>query len=159
MNWYFRFAQKTKADRLDGYAWIDSKGTVFECNSVSHKFWVLDNLSLLKKKYNYDISEIEDIDPSDVSDYDQSLEDFLMKKGWIRFTFQGGKYIFTLHNMNEKNLKIIEKILFSQIHPGFAQTIWIESMQDQSLTFLWGDFVESGESFIDFVEHHSKQSY
>jgi hypothetical protein len=143
MNWY-------KLASIDNYSWIDPNGNIYSCDYLSHSEWIGENVKFLINSYKYDILS-DYFDDRTPKDYDRVIIDFLLRKGWIRFTWEDITFIFEIKNIKDDILSNIEKIIFDEIQPENYNRIWIEVLSEESIIFLWEDFIKSGESFKDFV--------
>lgn len=160
MDWYSSYKEIQASISYYPYGWIDPKGVFYACPNMTHTEWVAHNLGDFVYKYKYDISELSNYSPPFGDyDYDERLINFLLDKKWVRFNGASDGYIFTLGAPREAiALKNIENFLFTNVKPKPTDEIRLyqKYYHERIAIFEWGEFIESGSSFVDFIKECSR---
>lgn len=143
MNWY-KIAQKippTASTLLNAgnKALVDTNNIIYPIQGrMVHVDWIEKYAEFLKENYNFEANK-NTVD---------ALEKLILD-GWMRFLLVGNGAMFAIRSFSDRDrIKMIEEFLFSSQQ---IENVFIRSMEEWYIEFVWQDFIQSGESFTDYV--------
>jgi len=157
MNWY-KLAQSKLTTTLimETNSWISPHGNIYSCSNIPHLEWMKKNQEFLLNECGYDFSQYfygksKDIEYEDTPEFNAILA-CILSSGWIRFIYDGFTYAFEMYSLNNlSTLKIIGDILYDVLSPYLDNEVYLSTVDGSNIFFNWKDFIQSGESFLEFI--------
>ena len=155
MNWY-KIAQK-KPETVNNLAgtnctWIAPDRIIYDAGT-SHMDWAEDNADFLEHEYGLSFFPWVDKDRG-ILNRGAVNRQLLRDNGWIR-CMNGMSWEFSISTHNARSLATIGDELF-KIDIDGREMIRIWAVQEGTLSeFYWGDFINSGISFVDYAKFNS----